>query len=74
MLYLIMLYGYTLLSNPRTVNRKKQIKTLNLLQVCLILFKMKTSDKKHLVILVDAIFRVSDHPEVVKIFTHYRHD
>ncbi len=30
-------------------------------------------DQNHLVILDDVIFQASDHPEVVKIFTQYRH-
>ncbi len=29
--------------------------------------------QNHLVILDDVIFQASDHPEVVKIFTQYRH-
>lgn len=35
--------------------------------------KMFPSGKKHLIILDDAIFQASDHPEVVKLFTQYRH-
>nr|DAC81316.1 TPA_asm: FtsK [Larimichthys croaker adintovirus] len=30
-------------------------------------------DQNHLIILDDVIFQASDHPEVVKIFTQYRH-
>lgn len=30
-------------------------------------------EQKHLIILDDVIFQASDHPEVVKIFTQYRH-